>query len=67
MKKIISLKNNDKLRAFAIENQMLFINPPINDLRARNDPHLNEGGHHAKAESLYQFLILNFNRQILLR
>ena len=61
------LKINDKLRAFAIENEMLFINPPLNDLRAKNDPHLNEGGHHAKAESLYQFLMLNFNRQISLR
>jgi hypothetical protein len=61
------LKINDKLRAFAIKNEMLFINPPLNDLRARNDPHLNEGGHHAKAESLYQFLMLNFNRQISLR
>ena len=61
------LKMNDKLKAFSIENKILFINPPINDLRARNDPHLNEGGHHAKAENLYQFLMLNFNRQISIR
>ncbi len=61
------LKINDKLRSFAIKNQMLFIDPPINDFRARNDPHLNEAGNYAKAEGLYQFLMLNFNHQISLK
>ena len=61
------LKINDNLRFFAIKNQMLFIDPPINDFRARNDPHLNEAGNYAKAEGLYQFLMLNFNHQISLK
>tara|TARA_E500000178_G_C16814832_1_gene658647 strand:- start:246 stop:530 length:285 start_codon:yes stop_codon:yes gene_type:complete len=61
------LKINDNLRFFAIKNQMLFIDPPINDFRARNDPHSNEASNYAKAEGLYQFLMLNFDYQISLK
>ena len=47
--------------------ELFFVNPPLNDQRARNDPHLNEIGHRAKADNLYKYLISNFNQEISLR
>ena len=61
------LKINDKLSVFAKKNGIFFVNPPLNDQRARNDPHLNEIGHRAKADNLYKYLISNFNQEISLR
>jgi len=59
------LKINHRLKSFAEKNGIMFIQPPSDDQRARNDPHLNELGHQAKAENLYNYLIKSFGKNIL--
>ncbi len=59
------LKINHRLKSFAEKNGIMFIQPPSDDQRARNDPHMNELGHQAKAENLYNYLIKSFGKNIL--
>ena len=55
---------NDRLRNFANENGMMFIEPLKNDKRARNDSHLNEMGNQEVAINLFEFLMLNYGSEI---
>ena len=56
--------NNDRLRSFAKNHGIDFIEPPKNDERARNDPHLNETGHLNKAKNIYDFLMGKYGEEI---
>ena len=62
-KEKIALQNS-RLRSLANSIGVKFIEPYLNDNRARNDPHLDEVGHRAKADNLYKFLMLFFNNEI---
>ena len=54
----------EKLKSFSKTNGIMFADPSKNDQRAMNDPHLNEDGHRAKAQNLYNFLMKNFKKEI---